>query len=83
MKQKEIERLVQEQVESGSGVPEFCRSRGLREKTFYVWRQRVKDSGRRFARVQTGVTVSVELPEGIKLQVPLESLQLVLSELRR
>ena len=80
---KDIERLVTEQNDSGLSVPEFCGSRGLREKTFYVWRQRVKRSVPKFARVQTGVMVSVELEQGIKLQVPLESLGMVLTELKR
>lgn len=80
---KEIEELVWEQEASGETVPDFCRSRGLQEKTFYVWRQRVKRSNQKFARVQTGVTVKIELADSIKLQVPLESLRSVLEELRR
>jgi transposase-like protein len=80
---EQIEQLVKQQGESGVSVPEFCRSQGLSEKTFYVWRQRVKESSNKFARVQTGITVTLELPEGLKLQVPLESLKLVIAELRR
>lgn len=85
--------LLREQVTSGQSVAEFCRERGIDSKRMYIWRKRedraasqlVKPAERvdKFHRVQTGTVVSIELSAGLKLKVPLESLNSVLSELER
>lgn len=48
---KEIERLVAEQAESGESVAAFCAARGFKVKSFYVWRQRVRERRERMVPV--------------------------------
>ena len=81
-KSAEITRLVREQHASGESVPEFCAARGLEAKTFYVWRQRIKEGEERFARVSTDRRVELELSSGVTLRVAVEDLKSVLEALR-
>jgi transposase-like protein len=81
----EMLRRVAEYKASGKGVSEYCREHDYSPTRFYNWRKLV--GGREpkvgFARVQTGVKVTVELAGGVKLiDLPIESLQAVLRELR-
>lgn len=86
MKSAESARLVSEQKASGQTVPEFCASRGLDQKTFYVWRQRAKKgSPSRFARVEPAATsrrIELELSGGTLIRIPIEDLKAVLEALR-
>lgn len=77
----EIVNIVKEQTLSGQSVPEFCLSRGLAEKRFYVWRQRAKAAEARFARVQTDRRIELELKSGATLKVLADDLKIVLEAL--
>ena len=79
---KEIETLVEEQERSGESVPAFCATRGLHEKGFYVWRQRVRKHRERFVPVVTGALIEVELEGGIRLKVAKHDLKAVIEALR-
>lgn len=83
MKIEEIKRLVEAQELSGQSVPEFCRERGLGEKKFYVWRQRVKKGAGQFVRVESAARVSLELANGRTIRFERELLGSVLQELSR
>lgn len=85
MKQRkeEIERLVEAQRVSGQSVAEFCREQGLEEKTFYVWRQRIRERGEGFVRVESGKRVALELANGSMIRFERELLGSVLKELSR
>ena len=74
--------LVREQASSGQSVPEFCARRGLREKSFYVWRQRARALEGQFARIQTDKRIEIELKGGAILRVALEDLKAVIEALR-
>ena len=80
--QAKIQQFVDEQERSGKSVPEFCAERGLREKTFYVWRQRVRRSADRFARIATDGRIELEFGNGVRLRVAREDLRAVLESLR-
>ena len=78
----EKERLLAEQAASGKSIASFSRERGLDPQVLYEFRKRRNKSGTgSFARVQTGVTVQIELGSGIRITAPLESLAAVLKEL--
>lgn len=79
---KEIEKLVEEQEGSGKSVPEFCAERGLHEKGFYVWRQRVRKQRERFVPVVIGDRIELELEGGIRLKVAKPDLKAVIEALR-
>lgn len=71
------QRIISEQEGSGQSVRAFCRQRGYKEHSFYMWRQRLrKPSEMRFALVDTNQTVSammeVVLAGGEKLRIPCE-----------
>jgi len=36
--------LVSEQIESGRGVAEFCRERGLKSGQFFAWKKRLREA---------------------------------------
>ena len=83
------ERIISEQEASGQSVRAFCRQRGYKEHSFYMWRQRLrKSSAMRFALVETGQAVpamlEVVLAGGEKLRIPCEAsaLRLVLGVLK-
>lgn len=81
----EMLRRVKEFETSGKGVAEYCREHDYSPTRFYNWRKLVGnlDSTAGFARVQTGVKVTVELPGGVRLiDLPIESLSAVLREIR-
>ena len=80
---EEIRRLVEAQRASGQSVPEFCREHGLMEKTFYVWRQRVQKRNDRFARVESGKRIALELRNGSTIRFERDLLGVVLQELSR
>ena len=79
---EEIERLVDEQERSGQSVPKFCAGRGLEEKTFYVWRRRVRDRRARFVPLVIGDRIELELENGVRLKVFQHDLKAVLEALR-
>ena len=79
---KEIEKLVEEQERSGQSVPAFCAERGLHEKSFYVWRQRVRKQRERFVPVVIGDRIELELEGGVRLKVAKQDLKAVLEALR-
>ena len=79
---EEIERLVDEQERSGQSVPKFCADRGLEEKTFYVWRRRVRDRRARFVPLVVGDRIELELESGVRLKVFQHDLKAVLEALR-
>lgn len=81
-KYREIEQLVDEQQSSGQSVPAFCRGHGLAEKSFYVWRQRVRQHRERFAPVVVGERVELELQGGVLVKVAKHDLKAVLGALR-
>lgn len=78
----EIERLVEEQERSGESVRGFCTSRGLTEKSFYVWRQRVRKRKERFVPVVVGERIELELASGVRLKVSKHDLKAVLEALQ-
>ena len=84
--------ILEESKMSGQSIAEFCRGRGLEPKRLYHWVRQERDGGGAtekkksavtpgFARVQTGVTVSLELRSGLRLTVAVEGLRAVLREL--
>ncbi len=75
-------RLVKEQRESQETVPQFCAARGLKEKQFYVWRQRYGNkSEARFTRIGEDKRVELELRSGVRLFVGVADLKAVLGAL--
>lgn len=82
-KGEEIQRLVEAQVKSGQSVPVFCREHGLSEKSFYVWRQRVRERGGQFVRVESGKRIVLELANGKTIRFDRDLLGAVLMELSR
>lgn len=78
----EIERHLNEQLRSGKSAVAYCQERGIQIGKFYGWKKRKKEVPPGFARVQTGITVQIEVG-AVKLQVPLEALNVVLSELSK
>ena len=75
-----IERVLREQEHSGQSAVDFCRERNIPIMKFYGWRKRRRDKLLGFARVQTSITVMVEVGSA-RLHVPLEALKAVLTEL--
>jgi transposase-like protein len=70
-------RIVSEHESSGQSVRAFCRQRGYKEHSFYMWRRRLRESsGMRFALVDTNHTVpammEVVLASGETLRIPCE-----------
>jgi transposase-like protein len=81
----EMLRRVKEFETSGKGVTEYCREHDYSPTRFYNWRKLVGNSVVRtgFARVQTGVKVTIEVSGGVRLvDLPIESLAAVLKEIR-
>ena len=78
----EIERHLNEQVRSGKSATAYCQERGISIGKFYGWKKRSKEVPSSFARVQTGITVQIEVG-AMKVHVPLEALNVVLSELNK
>jgi transposase-like protein len=81
----DIEHHVRAQKLSGKSASAYCREQGIPAGTFYDWRrrsQRISDRPSGFARVQTSITVQIEIGAA-KLQVPLEALNAVLSEINK
>jgi|SRR5579862_2448249 len=83
------QRIISEQEASGQSVRAFCRQRGCKEHSFYMWRKRLrKPSAMRFALVETNqgppAMIEVALVGGDKLRIPCEAsaLRLVLGVLR-
>ena len=81
-KSSEIEQHLSEQVRSGKSAAAYCQERGIQIGKFYGWKKRKKEVPSGFARVQTGITVQIEIGTA-KLHVPLEALNAVLSELNK
>ncbi|MBX7144687.1 MAG: hypothetical protein K1X79_09575 [Oligoflexia bacterium] len=79
---EDIKKLVEEQKSSGQSVPEFCASRGLSAKNFYVWRQRTSQRQEKFAPVLSGKRIELELSSGACIKVAKEDLKVVLEALR-
>jgi transposase-like protein len=80
----EMARRVEEYKSSGQSVTEYCRQRGYHTARFYNWRKLTESSITQigFARIQTGVKVTVEISDRMKLiDLPIESLRAVLREL--
>ena len=83
----EMSRRVSEFKSSGKSVIEYCQEHGYHPTRFYNWKKLtegavVKDKPN-FARVQTGIKVTVELSGGVRLiDLPIESLAAVLKEVR-
>ena len=77
-----IERHLSEQRQSGKSAAEYCSERGISVVKFYSWKKRRSERPTGFARVQTSLTVQIEV-EGAKLCIPLEALNAVLSELAK
>ena len=84
--------IVGEWRRSRQTIAEFSRSRGLEPKRLYHWTRQERETVPKvlrenepatacFARVQTGVTVSLELQSGLRLTVAVEGLRAVLREL--
>lgn len=78
----EIERHLDEQRRTGKSAAAYCRERGIQIGKFYSWKKRKKEVSPGFARVQTDITVQIEIG-AVKLHVPLETLNAVLSELNK
>jgi hypothetical protein len=78
----EIERHLNEQRRSGKSAAAYCQERGIAVGKFYGWKKRKKEVPLGFARVQTDITVQIEIG-AVKLHVPLEALNAVLSELNK
>ena len=81
--------IISEHEASGQSVRAYCRQRGYKEHSFYMWRQRLRKPGEmRFALVDTNNTVptmmEVVLAGGEKLRIPCEAsaLRLVLGILK-
>jgi len=78
----EIQRHLAEQQRSGVSMAAYCSEHGIPAGKFYSWKKRKGKRPTGFARVQTSITVQIEI-EGAKLSVPLEALNIVLSELAK
>jgi hypothetical protein len=77
-----MEQLIKEQQESGETIAQFCLSRGINDKQFYRWRQRIgKKPEATFALVTSGRRVELELRSGISIRVAVEDLKAVLEAL--
>jgi hypothetical protein len=79
---RDIEKLVAEQAESGVSVPVLYAERGLKVKSFYVWRQRVREQRERFVPVVITERVELERHGGIRLKVGKHDLKAALEALR-
>lgn len=66
-----IKKHLLAQSQSGDTVSAYCRRTGISAKTFYNWRQRVKDDGM-FAEVGRPSDTGLELKirEGLSVMVP-------------
>jgi transposase-like protein len=70
---------------AGQTVAEFCRQEGVSVPSFYQWRKRLaQPSSRSAARLPafqqvllSGGVVAVELPSGVRMELPAEHVQLV------
>ena len=91
-RREEWRQRVGEQVSSGQSVRAFCRERGLKEHSFYGWRQRLRKQNIpvRFALVETKWVaetvppIELMLPRGDRLRIPNDAatLKMVLAVLR-
>ena len=79
--------------QAGQTVAEFCRREGVSVPSFYQWRKRLaspigqqsKKAARREAQapifqqvlLTSGAVVAVELPSGVRMELPAEQVQLV------
>ena len=80
---KEEERaLLRAQEQSGKTIAAFSRERGIPEHQMYAMRKRAARSasgeGRGFVRVGGTSRISIQVSEGIKLEVAMEDLVTVL-----
>ena len=91
------QRLVRSK-KSGHSIQEFCRQEGVSPQSFYLWRRRLAqapvgekpparpEEGFRPVRLLPAANVSVQLPGGTQLAVPLsdpQALRLVIDTLAR
>ena len=82
---EEQREILKEQESSGLTIPQYSLKKGISEKRLYYWRKqkRVQSVGK-FAQVVTepkGEKITIRLPDGIELQVPVSLLKTVLQEL--
>lgn len=80
-------RILEELSRSGMSIQEFGTERGISVNKLYGWRRR-RASARKentprgeFVKIPSGLTVTIELSEGVKITVPVEGLKRVLAEL--
>jgi transposase-like protein len=85
---EERSRILEELNRSGLSIQEFGRQRGISVNKLYGWRRHrtvaTENSNHlqgEFVKIPSGVMVTIELPEGIRLRVPVEGLKKVLAEL--
>ena len=91
-RREEWRQRVGEQESSGQSILAFCRERGLKEHSFYGWRQRLRKQNTpvRFALVETKSAaetvppIELMLLSGDRLRIPNDAatLKLVLAVLR-
>jgi transposase-like protein len=70
---------------AGLTVAEFCRQEGVSVPSFYQWRKRLDQPSQRSPRLPAfqqvmlsgGAVVAVELPSGVRLELPAEHVELV------
>jgi len=72
------QRIIAEQEASRQSVRAFCRQRGYKEHSFYMWRKRLRKPGEmRFALIATNqappAMMEVVLAGGEKLRIPCEA----------
>jgi len=95
-KRAEWRKRVERHRRSGLTVARFCEREGVSTASFYWWRKRLKSGGAsgkgepsRFQPVRltaAGLPMSVHLPGGVRLEVPMEDLggvRAVVGELMR
>jgi len=51
-KERHWEKVIREAARSGMSISEFCRRSNLKEKQFYWWRRRLRESSARAMRKQ-------------------------------
>jgi transposase-like protein len=85
---KQWARRLAQQQESGLSIAAFCRRHDLSQVTFHYWKRRFRSEparpvGNRFlpiSVIDSGLSISIERPNGLVLRVPCDerALRLVL-----
>jgi len=67
--------IVQQRIESGMRVKEFCKAQGIRPSLYYYWRKKQqKEKGNKFHHISlpsngSGSGVRILYPNGVQLEM--------------